>query len=55
MQITLGKSFFMGSDQDWAEGFQEYSCQETDLLHLAGRFWKWKSMERHACFGASRL
>ncbi|PID84909.1 MAG: glycosyl transferase family 1 [Chloroflexi bacterium] len=42
MRITLISPYHGGSHQAWAEGFQQHSVHDVDLLTLPDRFWKWR-------------
>lgn len=42
MKILLIEPFFSGSHKSWAEGFQESSDNDIDILSLEGKFWKWR-------------
>ena len=42
MQILLISPFNSGSHQQWAEGYQQHSQHEVQLLTLPGKFWKWR-------------
>ncbi len=42
MHILLIEPFFAGSHQVWAEGLQQHSGHEVELLTLPGRHWKWR-------------
>ncbi len=34
--------FFSGSHQQWAEGLQQHSSHQIEILSLPGRHWKWR-------------
>ncbi len=40
--IILLEPFYSGSHQQWAEGFQQYSLHNIQILSLPGRHWKWR-------------
>lgn len=42
LYITLIEPFFTGSHAAWAKGYQRHSRHRIDILHLAGRHWKWR-------------
>ena len=42
MRILLVEPFHSGSHQQWAEGYQQHSQHEVQLLTLPGKFWKWR-------------
>jgi glycosyltransferase involved in cell wall biosynthesis len=42
MQVTLISPYHGGSHQAWAEGFQQHSQHDVQLLTLPARFWKWR-------------
>jgi len=42
MKILLVETFFSGSHQTWAEGYQQFSQHEVMILSLPGKYWKWR-------------
>ncbi|MEL6590293.1 MAG: DUF3524 domain-containing protein [Bacteroidota bacterium] len=42
MKILLVEAFYGGSHQLWAEGYQQNSQHEVQILHLPARHWKWR-------------
>ncbi len=42
MKILLISPYHGGSHQAWAEGWQQTSRHEIDILSLPARFWKWR-------------
>lgn len=42
MKILLVEPFFAGSHRQWAEGYQQSSRHQIEILHLKGRHWKWR-------------
>ncbi|MFQ5677143.1 MAG: DUF3524 domain-containing protein, partial [bacterium] len=42
MKILLLEPYFTGSHRTWAEGYQNQSEHEVDILGLSGHFWKWR-------------
>ena len=40
--ILLIEPFFTGSHRQWAEGYQQHSQHQVDILSLPGRHWKWR-------------
>ena len=42
MKILIIEPFFTGSHKAWAEGYQQHSSHEIEILSLPGRFWKWR-------------
>ena len=42
MRILLIEPYLSDSHQSWAEGFQEHSDHQVELLTLPGRHWKWR-------------
>ncbi|MFK7923633.1 MAG: DUF3524 domain-containing protein [Bacteroidia bacterium] len=42
MKILLVEAFYGGSHQLWADGFQQNSQHEVQILHLPARHWKWR-------------
>jgi len=42
MKILLVETFFSGSHQTWAEGYQQFSQHEVKILSLPGKYWKWR-------------
>lgn len=42
LKITLLEPFFSGSHQQWAEGLQQHSTHQIEILSLPGRHWKWR-------------
>lgn len=41
-KITIIEPFFSGSHQQWAEGWQQHSNLDIEILSLPGRYWKWR-------------
>ena len=42
MRIALLESYYGGSHQAWADGYQRFSRHDIDLLTLPAQFWKWR-------------
>lgn len=42
MKITIVSPYHGGSHKAWAEGYQQHSVHEVELLTLPDRFWKWR-------------
>lgn len=42
MRILIIEPYFTGSHQSWAEGYQQYSDHDVEILSLKGRYWKWR-------------
>ncbi len=42
MKILLVEPFFVGSHAAWAQGYQQFSQHEVEILSLPGRHWKWR-------------
>ncbi|MFK7810130.1 MAG: DUF3524 domain-containing protein [Saprospiraceae bacterium] len=42
MKICLIEPFFTGSHKTWAEGYQQHSQHDVDILSLPGKHWKWR-------------
>ena len=42
MKIALVSPYHGGSHRAWAEGFQQHSRHDVNLLTLPDRFWKWR-------------
>lgn len=42
MKVLIISPYHGGSHQAWAEGYQQYGRNQTTLLTLPARFWKWR-------------
>jgi len=42
MKILLIEPYYTGSHAAWAEGYQNHSQHEIEILSLTGQFWKWR-------------
>lgn len=42
MKVSLLSPYHSGSHRAWAEGYQQHSRHQVELLTLPGRFWKWR-------------
>jgi glycosyltransferase involved in cell wall biosynthesis len=42
MKVLLVEPFFTGSHKQWAEGWQQHSRHQIELLSLPGYHWKWR-------------
>ena len=42
MKILLIEPFFSGSHKKWANGFQQHSQHDVEILSLPGHHWKWR-------------
>jgi len=42
MKILLIEPFFAGSHKQWAQGWQQHSSHQIELLTLPGHHWKWR-------------
>lgn len=42
MKILLVEPFLADSHAAWAEGFQQFSQHQVEILSLPGRYWKWR-------------
>lgn len=40
--LLILSPYHSGSHKAWSEGYQSYSKQKVEILHLPGRFWKWR-------------
>ncbi len=42
MKILIVEPFLKGSHKAWAEGYQQHSQHDVDILSMQGRHWKWR-------------
>jgi len=42
MRILIIEPYYTGSHKSWANGYQNHSEHEVEILSLAGRYWKWR-------------
>lgn len=42
MKIVLLAPFYGGSHKSWADGFQQHSQHQIEILSLPGKHWKWR-------------
>jgi glycosyltransferase involved in cell wall biosynthesis len=42
MRILIIEPYYTGSHQSWADGYQQHSQYEIEVLSLPGRYWKWR-------------
>ena len=42
MRIALLESYYGGSHKSWADGYQQFSQHDIDLITLPAQFWKWR-------------
>ena len=42
MKILIVEPFLKGSHKAWAEGYQQSSQHDVDILSMPGRHWKWR-------------
>ncbi len=42
MRIALLESYYGGSHQAWADGYQQHSRHDIELITLPAQYWKWR-------------
>ena len=42
LKILVVEPYFTGSHAAWAEGYARHSRHDVRILHLEGRYWKWR-------------
>ena len=42
MRIALLESYYGGSHQAWADGYQQFSQHDIELVTMPAQFWKWR-------------
>lgn len=42
MRVALLESYYGGSHKSWADGYQQFSQHDIDLIAMPARFWKWR-------------
>lgn len=42
MRVVLIEAFYADSHRQWADGLARYSSHSVEILHLPGKYWKWR-------------
>ena len=42
MKILILEPYYCGSHKQWADGYKKYSKNHIKILHIKGKFWKWR-------------
>ena len=42
MKILILEPYYSGSHKQWADGYKKYSKNHIKILHIKGKFWKWR-------------